>query len=84
MPTIDQKSARIATKAVLDELENGAFPQKGDALALIQSIPLLDIGEVVGSGTEISRRNKKTGCFVQPVLASPYRLNRVPKCPLPL
>jgi predicted nucleic acid-binding protein len=36
------------SEAVLDELENGAFPQKSDALVLIQSIPLLEIGEAIG------------------------------------
>ncbi|HEY7157009.1 MAG TPA: type II toxin-antitoxin system VapC family toxin [Gemmataceae bacterium] len=36
------------SEAVLDELENGEFPQKGDALALIQGVALLDIGEAIG------------------------------------
>ena len=37
----------VTSEAVLDELENGAFAQKGDALALLQRIPLLDIDEAI-------------------------------------
>jgi hypothetical protein len=38
----------IATsEAVIDELEYGDFPQKNDALALIENLPLLDIDEAV-------------------------------------
>jgi len=38
----------VTSEAVLDELENGEFPQKNDALDLMQSIPLLEIGEAIG------------------------------------
>jgi predicted nucleic acid-binding protein len=38
----------LTSEAVLDELENGVLPQKDDALALIQSIPLLEIAEAIG------------------------------------
>jgi hypothetical protein len=37
----------VTSEAVLDELENGEFPQKGDALALMQGVPLLEIGEAI-------------------------------------
>jgi len=37
----------VTSEAVLDELENGEFPQKGDALALLERIPLLDIDEAI-------------------------------------
>lgn len=35
------------SEAVIDELENGNFPQKNDALALIEQVPLLDINEAI-------------------------------------
>jgi hypothetical protein len=38
----------VTSEAVLDELENGEFPQKSDALVLMQSIPLLEINEAIG------------------------------------
>jgi hypothetical protein len=37
----------VTSEAVIDELENGAFPQKDDALALLERIPLLDVDEAV-------------------------------------
>ena len=37
----------VRSRDVLDELENGEFPQKGDALALMQGVPLLEIGEAI-------------------------------------
>ena len=42
----------FASEAVIDELENGSFPQKDDALALIQGVPLLDIEDAVGDIVE--------------------------------
>ena len=38
----------LTSEAVIDELEKGAFPQKDDALALIEAVPLLDIEEAIG------------------------------------
>jgi hypothetical protein len=38
----------LTSEAVLDELENGDFPQKSDALALMQGVPLVEIVEAVG------------------------------------
>lgn len=38
----------VASAAVLKELENGQFPTKADALALIKDVPLLEIDEAVG------------------------------------
>jgi len=37
----------FTSAAVLDELEKGEFPQKSDSLALINSLPLLDIDEAI-------------------------------------
>lgn len=37
----------VTSEAVLDELENGVFPQKNDALALMETISLLAIDEAV-------------------------------------
>src|SRR5262245_45676985 len=37
----------VTSEAVIEELENGKFPQKADAMALIEGIPLLDIDEAV-------------------------------------
>jgi PIN domain len=37
----------VTSEAVIDELENGEFPQKNDALVLIEKIPLLDIDEAI-------------------------------------
>jgi hypothetical protein len=37
----------VTSEAVIDELDNGEFPQKIDALSLIEKIPLLDIGEAI-------------------------------------
>src|SRR5437899_1197788 len=37
----------VTSEAVIDELENGEFPQKSDALVLIQTIALLDIDEAI-------------------------------------
>lgn len=42
----------FASEAVIDELENGTFPQKDDALALIQGVPLLDIEDAIGDIVE--------------------------------
>ena len=33
----------VTSEAVIDELENGEFPQKSGALALIEAVPLLAI-----------------------------------------
>ena len=48
----------FASEAVIDELEKGAFPQKDDAIALIEAIPLLDIEDPVGDivGAYIQRQ----------------------------
>ncbi len=37
----------VTSEAVIDELENGDFPQKMDALALVKDLPLLDIDEAI-------------------------------------
>jgi len=37
----------VTSEAAIDELENGDFPQKGQALALMKDIPLLDIDEAI-------------------------------------
>ncbi len=37
----------VTSEAVIEELENGDFPQKSDALALIETLPLLDIDEAI-------------------------------------
>jgi hypothetical protein len=37
----------MTSEAVIDELENGDFPQKANALALIDKLPLLEINEAV-------------------------------------
>jgi hypothetical protein len=37
----------VTSEAVLRELENGQFPQKADALALIKDVPFLDIDEAI-------------------------------------
>ena len=42
----------FASEAVIDELENGAFPQKDDALVLIEGVPLLDIEDPIGDIVE--------------------------------
>lgn len=39
---------RVTSEAVIDELENGDFPQKNDALSLMETIPLLPIDEAIG------------------------------------
>ena len=46
----DHRSAfdLVTSEAVLDELENGEFPQKSEALALMQSIPVLAVGDAIG------------------------------------
>ena len=38
----------VTSEAVIDELEKGSFPNKDDALALIEGLPLLEIDEAVG------------------------------------
>jgi hypothetical protein len=38
----------FVSEAVFDELENGAFPQKDDAIALIQAVPMLDVEDAIG------------------------------------
>jgi hypothetical protein len=42
----------FASEAVIDELEHGAFPQKEDALALIEGLPLLNIEGPIGDIVE--------------------------------
>jgi PIN domain len=42
----------FTSEAVISELENGAFPQKDDALALIEELPLLDVEEPIADITE--------------------------------
>lgn len=42
----------VTSEAVIDELENGEFPQKSDALVLMEKIPLLDIDEAVADIVE--------------------------------
>jgi len=37
----------VTSEAVIEELESGTFPQKSDALILIQDLPLLDIDEAI-------------------------------------
>jgi len=37
----------VTSEAVLRELENGEFPKKADALALIKDVPFLDIDEAI-------------------------------------
>jgi predicted nucleic acid-binding protein len=37
----------VTSEAVIEELESGTFPQKSDALAMIQNLPLLDVDEAV-------------------------------------
>src|SRR5438128_10326977 len=37
----------VTSAAVVDELEAGTFPQKTDALQLIEHLPLLDIVEAI-------------------------------------
>lgn len=37
----------FTSEAVVDELEKGSFPQKDDALKLLETIPLLDIEEEI-------------------------------------
>jgi predicted nucleic acid-binding protein len=37
----------VTSEAVIEELESGTFPQKSDALSLIQNLPLLDVDEAV-------------------------------------
>jgi predicted nucleic acid-binding protein len=41
------KFEAVTSAAVIDELEAGTFPQKADALQLIENLPLLDIVEAV-------------------------------------
>ncbi|GAB4135819.1 MAG: hypothetical protein Tsb009_02520 [Planctomycetaceae bacterium] len=38
----------FTSEAVIDELERGSFPQKDDALLLMESVPLLEIEEDIG------------------------------------
>jgi hypothetical protein len=42
----------VTSEAVIGELENGDFPQKADALALIGELPLLDIDEAIADVVE--------------------------------
>lgn len=42
----------FASEAVINELENGAFPQKDHALALIEALALLDIDDPIGDIVE--------------------------------
>ena len=42
----------LTSEAVIDELERGSFPNKDDALALIEGLPLLDIEEPVADIVE--------------------------------
>ena len=42
----------FSSEAVFDELEKGAFPQKDDALALIEGIPLLDVEDAIADIVE--------------------------------
>ncbi|HKI32347.1 MAG TPA: type II toxin-antitoxin system VapC family toxin [Gemmataceae bacterium] len=44
----------VTSEAVIDELENGEFPEKGDALALIEAVPLLAIDEAIGDIVDAS------------------------------
>ena len=37
----------VTSAGVVQELENGRFPQKADALALIKDVPLLDVDEAI-------------------------------------
>ena len=37
----------FTSDAVIDELERGDFPNKGDALSLIEALPMLDIDQSV-------------------------------------
>jgi hypothetical protein len=37
----------VTSEAVIDELEAGTFPQKADALQLIEDLPLVDISEAI-------------------------------------
>jgi predicted nucleic acid-binding protein len=37
----------VTSEAVIDELEKGTFPQKAEALALIETVPLVDISEAI-------------------------------------
>jgi predicted nucleic acid-binding protein len=43
----------VTSEAVIDELENGEFPQKADALALIEALPLLDVNEAIADIVDI-------------------------------
>jgi len=42
----------FTSEAVISELENGAFSQKDDALALIEALPLLDIEDPIADIVE--------------------------------
>lgn len=42
----------VTSEAVFNELESGNFPQKSDSLALIETIPLLAIGEAIADIVE--------------------------------
>src|SRR5437667_4765142 len=42
----------VASEAVIDELENGTFPQRDEALRLLDAVPLLDIDAAIGDIVE--------------------------------
>ena len=37
----------VTSEAVIDELDKGTFPQKTEALVLIETVPLVDINEAI-------------------------------------
>ena len=68
----------VTSEAVLDELEKGNFPAKDKALALLQNIPLLDIGEDIVSVVTAYLKHRvmpqnPTGDALHLALASHYR-----------
>lgn len=42
----------VTSEAVIEELEGGIFPQKADALSLVEKIPLVDIDEAIADIVE--------------------------------
>ena len=66
------------SEAVMKGLEDGEFPQKADALALIESIPLLDVDKAVSDIVEVYIKHQlmpadPTGDALHLALASYHR-----------
>jgi predicted nucleic acid-binding protein len=68
----------LTSAAVIEELEDGEFPQKADALALMETVPLLDVNPAVAEIVEAYIRHHlmpadPTGDALHLALASYHR-----------